>query len=287
MLSSITFTSDPIPFNVLDINLFKKELHKNHNYPIVSKYKLCLTGTIAAGKSSILSVLCEMFNRKESKTPNQNFFKSQLSNILGHQQVCIYPETWTSDDVGLKLLQRKIAGTVSIATFQNYVIDEWINNLKRNFSFGYDTIHLFERNIDDTVYSFCNFAHKSNDLTDLEFKSLFAKANHWQQMYAIPSYSDVRYFAQVESSNNFWNDVLAIAKIIEQDIYENGIEQRIIGIDISDDEAIKRVRNRNRPEESGYTEKYIKEFNQFYKKLFQYLQSDEFITSVEELNRVV
>jgi deoxyadenosine/deoxycytidine kinase len=280
-------TPEPIPFDFLDIKMFKKELYLNHNYPTVSKYKLCLTGTIAAGKSSILTALCEMFSRYEPKDPNQTFFTSQLSNLLGSQQVCAYPENWTLDEVGLKLLQRKIAGSVSVVTFQNYVIDEWVNNIKRNYNVGFNIIHLFERNIDDTVFSFCNFAHKNNELTDLEFKSLFDRSNYLQKYYSIPSYSNTRNFAKIESSNNFWTDVLMIAKIIESDIYENGIEQRIIGMDITNEEAINRVANRNRKEEAGYTEDYIIEFNQFYKKLFRYLESEEFLTSAEELNKVI
>jgi hypothetical protein len=221
------FTSEPIPFDNLYINQFKKELCLNHKFPTVAKYKLCLTGTIAAGKSSILSAICEMFNRNESNESNQNIFVSQLSNLLGNQQVCAYPENWTLDEVGLKLLQRKISGSVSVVTFQNYVIDEWVNNIKKNYIEGFNVVHLFERNIDDTVFSFCNFAHKSKELTDQEFKNLFDRASYLQKFYSIPSYSFSRYFTRIESTNNFWNDVLSIAKIIESDIYINGIQNRI------------------------------------------------------------
>jgi deoxyadenosine/deoxycytidine kinase len=78
-----------------------------------------------------------------------------------------------------------------------------------------------------------------------------------------------------------------IAKIIETDMYRDGISHRIIGIDVTDDEAIDRVINRDRKEEAGYTEEYIVEFNQFYKKLFTYLESDKFIASAEELSGII
>jgi hypothetical protein len=182
----------------------------------------------------------------------------------------------------LELLSRKISGKISIGTFQNYVIDEWINNMSQPINHEKYNVHLFERNVDDTVYTFCNFAYRKKQLSELEFQTLFNRAQETQMKYKIPSYSSLRNFSRVKSTN-IWSDVMSIAKIIERDIYEDEIDQRIIGLDVDNETALKRVVERARQAEQQYTLDYLTEFNEFYKKLFDYLESDKTINSIHEL----
>jgi hypothetical protein len=186
----------------------------------------------------------------------------------------------------MELLQRKISGRTSINTFQNYVIDEFIYGLnQKELSKNNNSrinIHLFERNIDDTVYTFCNFAHQKHYLSDLEFQVLFNRAYDAQLRYKIPSYSCVRNFCLIPSTKTEDN-LNEIKNIINKDIFEDGIEQRIIGLDITDEQCISRLKERGRICENKYSEEYLKEFNQFYKKLFKYLNSNDTVASIDDL----
>jgi deoxyadenosine/deoxycytidine kinase len=235
-------------------------------YPKVFDYKLCLTGTMGAGKSTILQLLSDTFT---------NF------NIYTHN------ENWVSDFVGLELLKRKISGKVSINTFQNYVIDEFTNGLNITpLHNNKPSMHLHERSIDDTIYSFCNFAYLKGQLSRLEFEVLFNRACAAQLRYKVPSYNCTRNFCLLKSSEPN-NDLKIVEKIINNDIYKDGIEQRIIGLDITDEQSISRVRERGRIGEDKYSDAHLIEFNQYYKKLFKYLGSDNTVSSVDDLLRLI
>jgi hypothetical protein len=147
-------------------------------------------------------------------------------------------------------------------------------------------IHIFERNIDDTVYTFCNFAFKKQQLSKAEFQLLFERARTTQLKYHIPSYSSARNFSCVHGGK-LVDDVISIAKIIEKDIYLDNIDQRIIGIDVPDDISYSHVVKRDRQAEKEYTREYLYEFNHCYKNLFKYLDSSAVVSNVEELSALI
>jgi deoxyadenosine/deoxycytidine kinase len=249
-------------------------------YSLVRDYKLCITGNIAAGKSTILNILSKMFG------PANEERKTFLSGALGSQQVICYPELWLKDSTGLEMLKRRINKDISANTFQQFVIDEWIRSIKTHSKKkleGVDCVHLFERNIDDTVFTFANFANQNKEINDEEFKCLFDRSRETQLIYKIPSYTSYRNFSRI-LCKDIWSSIIEIGKIIRQDLYVLGIEQRIIGLEVFDEEAYNRIINRGRAAERNYTREYISGMNRTYKKLFDYLDSNDRIENSKDIS---
>jgi deoxyadenosine/deoxycytidine kinase len=209
-----------------------------------SSYKLCLTGTIGAGKSTLLRALSEKYN-----------------GIL-------HFETWVNDALGSTLLSKKIAGNISVATFQNYILDCWENEVK--LSADSNRFHFFERNPDDTVATFCSFALKEGTISESTYTSLHERAREIQTTYKIPGYEGDVNFVKILSTT-FEKNFDEIDSIIQSDI-RNGITERIIGLSLPRNLSVSRVLTRGRTSECNYSKEFLENFNDFYEDLFKRLQ---------------
>lgn len=86
---------------------------------------IIVTGAVAVGKSFLINLIIEWF---------------------GVNSIVLFPEFIHEDQLGQALLKKSFEGKVSPITLQSYVMDQWLNNAKKNSSDEHkDKIKLFER----------------------------------------------------------------------------------------------------------------------------------------------
>lgn len=214
--------------------------------------KVIITGGVAVGKSSIVSVVCEELTKS-----NANWV--------------FIPEYIDVKENGLEMLNKYLKGDITVYEFQSYVIKfyEWyLNEIKLNG----DELLIFERSVDDSVTCFSNMDNKNNKLSTADFLKLYEEAKRIDKEYNIPSYLLGNDFVFIPIKTvDIQRDGKLIAEIIKNRIGEN----IIIGLYNSDEQCYKRMCERNRPgEKDSYTKESISNFNYHYKQLYKELMTD-------------
>lgn len=251
-----SFSDEDITVDNDVYGMFVKEL-----VPLKDKfngYNLAVTGAIASGKSTILESLNILFNKTKFK-------------------VNVVPEYIGIDkELGGKLLIRRITNNISNTTFQNYVMDQYKNRLESNANVPCN-VCLFERLPDDSILCFSNISNFDKiDLTNFDLFILDKRMKAINEKYNIPTYRNPNVAFDVFTTNELKPLLMAIIMLIKKDI-ENGVKNRIIGLDITTNLTLVRLKRRARPGEDKYDEKYLDRIVRFYKQLYKTMLKDRTI----------
>lgn len=235
------------------IDYFVKEI-----VPLKDKfngYNFAVTGPIASGKSTILESLNILFN-------------------MAKFRINVVPEYIGIDkELGGKLLVRRITNNISNTTFQNYVMDQYKNKLEANAKRPCD-ICLFERLPDDSILCFSNISNFDNiDLTNFDLFVLDKRMKAINEKYGIPTYRNESVEFEIFSTAELKPLLLTVIGLIKHDI-ERGVKNRIIGLDISTNLTLTRLKRRARPGEDKYDVEYLNRIVRFYKKLYKTMLSN-------------
>lgn len=216
--------------------------------------KVIITGGVAVGKSSIVSVVCEELTKDDVKWK-------------------LIPEYIDILEDGLEMLNKYLRKEISAFEFQKYVIgfyELYLNEIKLT---DQNDILIFERSVDDSVACFSNMDNMNEQLDTLDFFALYEKAKQIDAKYNLPSYLIGNDFVFIPIKTvDVQRDGKLIAEIIRNRVGEN----IIIGLYNTDEQCYKRMCKRNRPgEKDSYTKESIHKFNYHYNQLYKQLMTGE------------
>lgn len=236
-------------------------------------YSLVITGTIGSGKSTMCEILMTLINK-----------------ILPDMSINVFPEfNCSPGTLGGTLLMNKLNGTLSSNTFQSFILDTWENNLRTSHqrsSHG-SSFKLYERCIDDSILCFCNIDNQNGQLDDESFNALYHRAISLNEKYNVPSIMgrSEHHFTRILSGdiNTNLNQIL---DIIQKDLSRN-VNNRIIGLTVSDYESKTRVIRRNRNGEDAYTDTAIAMYNNVYNSLYDILDKHKTIKRIADMGKLL
>lgn len=219
-------------------------------------YNFSVTGSIGAGKSTVLDALKYLFE--------SNKFSVKL-----------LPEYLEIDPIfGQTMLEKRIKNEISNTTFQNYIMDTYVRYMDKNKDIDAH-ICLIERLPDDSIMCFSNISNYDKvDLTDFDLYILFERMNKLVEKYKIPSYSDNESLFEIFTNTDLSFLIKSLIDLIENDI-KNGVKNRIIGLEVSLPLSIYRIKERNRKGEDGYSKEYLSRIHNFYTKLYSFAKEDK------------
>ena len=220
-----------------------------------SNYNFSITGAIGSGKSTILEIINKLFIR-------HGFKVNAVPEYLGIDK-----------ELGGVLLNRRINNTISNTTFQNYIMDQYVERISNNGSHDYD-ICLFERLPDDSILCFSNISNYDEyDLTNFDLLVLDKRMKAIIERYNIPSYRDEHTKFKKITSGDLSLLFTVVFDIIVDDV-NNKVKNRIIGLDVAFEITKQRIIQRNRLGESGYTDEYLKRIVNFYSRLYKIMEKN-------------
>ena len=177
--------------------------------------------------------------------------KSHLTKVLQynlHHKIVLYPEFINDDAFAMEMLRRRFAGTVSALTFQNFIMDKWVENKKLNE--GKEGICMYERLPDDAVKVFAKLSlsvpeyaiqkQRLKDLEMLSYKDMNKDNCTW-----------IRY------ENNFTKDLSPLIETV------NSMKTKYVVIEVRSETAFNNYLHRNRREEF-YTKDEIEQLQKLY-----------------------
>lgn len=211
-------------------------------------YSLSVTGPISSGKSVVLQILHNLFEK-------HGFVTETLKEYID-----IEPE------FGTMMLTRFIDRKISNTTFQNYIHDVYSRRIKELKS---SQILLMEKLPDDSVLCFSNRSnYNGEDLTDLDLFSLFNKFKFMASKHNIPTYQKPNF---IKISGTQIEDVMiAILNAVVSDV-KSGRKSRIVGLTVTLEVARHRIALRGRDSEDKYTGEYLTSVIRFYNNLYERL----------------
>lgn len=220
-----------------------------------NNYNLSITGAIGSGKSTILEILNKLFIRN-------NFNVNSVPEYLGIDK-----------ELGGILLNRRINNTISNTTFQNYIMDQYVERISNNGAYKYD-ICLFERLPDDSILCFSNISNFDEyDLTNFDLLVLDKRMKAIVERYNIPSYRDVKTKFKKFTSGDLILLLNVLFDLIVEDV-NNHVKNRIIGLEVAFELTKQRIIQRNRLGESNYTDEYLKRIVNFYSRLYKIMEKN-------------
>ena len=271
----MSFSEEDIIIPKIVEEFFDKNFERNEKfYGFLKNYQLTITGPISSGKSTLLQGLMNLFKLKD---------------------LPIYPiyEYINYDThIGGEMLQRFIRRELSNSTFQNYILDTYAIQLKKNKGLG---PKLYERTIDDSIMCFANIANYNNcDLTTLDLFALFNKGQgiNINDPINIPSgqvnninesrdnhnqyqNSNTKFTKLI--SNSLEDSLITVLNIIKKDMNE-GVIKRIIGLSITLETCRFRINKRSRNGESNYSDEYLNTIIKYYNRLYERIEKKQKIS---------
>ena len=214
--------------------------------------KIVITGAVAVGKSSIIKAVI-------SKLQEQ------------HMKIIHVPEYIDYKEDGLKMLNHYFSHRITPYEFQEYILKFYDDYFKSLILDG-DEIMIFERMVDDGITCFSNLDNKRGALSDKEFSDLYEGAKAIDTKYNIPSYfiNEGFTFIPIKTVDSAKDGDMIAHIILNRD------DNIIIGLYNEPERCYQRMLSRNREGESkAYTETYIKNMSNHYKKLYKVLMSEE------------
>jgi thymidylate kinase len=214
---------------------------------LISPYELVITGTVAAGKTTICNYLREIFRKK-----GIDYY---------------FYEEFADTPLGSDILRARLLGYASVYTLQHYAIDHWEYLKKPAKS---NIVHLYDRIPDDTVLCFCNIWNMQGLLDTQSLASMWERVGRLHGYH--PYYdSPMLEFLEVENSD-FDNSITTILQIMNDDIARGDVRTRVIGLSITPAQSRERIIARNRLGESNYTDEDLSMFARYIHQLYKYLQ---------------
>lgn len=243
------FSSESLPPIQIVEEYFEKTLVPL--IPKFKKYRFAISGAISAGKSTTLQYLQNLFN------------KYTFSTDVVPEYIDVEP------DLGPKLLDRYIKGSISNATFQNFILDTYRNTYNMIKDKHYNIL-MFERVPDDSILIFANIKNR-DDPEGVDEQTLFAlygKMMRYNKLCDFPSYCDNETKFDQLMSGTIEDVLINIIDIIAYDI-NNGITKRIIGLSTDIITCMSRIKRRGRKEELAYSKEYLNSIITAYNNIFE------------------
>ena len=220
-----------------------------------NNYQFVVTGAIGSGKSTILEILNQLFLKYDFKVHT-------VPEYLG-----------IDSELGHKLLERKIQNNISNTTFQNYIMDQYKNRLESNSKYHCD-VCLYERLPDDSILCFSNISNYDKiDLTNFDLFVLDKRMKALNEKFNIPTYRNNKSKFEEFTLTELVPLIETILELIKSDI-ENNITHRIIGLNVSTNITINRIKKRNRKGEDGYSYEYLDRIVNYYKRLYTIMKKN-------------
>ena len=214
-------------------------------------YSISITGPIGVGKSTLI-----------------NNIIVKLQNLYPDKKIAIIKEYIDYDQLlGQTLLNRFIDGKISNASFQNYILDTYEEQMKNNTDAD---ILIFERTLDDSVICFANIVHSEGKISDLDLLTLQYKVQNLDKKFNIPNYYFNTEFLELLSSNQEDTTNITINKIMDD--IEKGVKCRIIGLNIDLTTSKYRIQMRNRDNEDKYEDSYLMKIIKYYNSVYEVLK---------------
>ena len=152
-------------------------------------------------------------------------------------------------------------------------MDQYVERISNNGAYDYD-ICLFERLPDDSILCFSNISNYDEyDLTNFDLLVLDKRMKAIIERYNIPSYRDEKSKFKRITSGDLTLLFKVIFDLIVDDV-NNGIKNRIIGLDVAFEITKQRIIQRNRPGESGYSDEYLRRIVNFYSRLYKIMEKN-------------
>lgn len=209
------------------------------------KYNLIITGSVGVGKSTISQCIYEIM-------------RTRIKNVNK------FPE-YISTPTGQNMFEMMVEGKISSLTFQNYILDTWKFNLSFA-NFGNNTaFNIFERLPHDSLFCFAKDCVSSGTLTSDEFSVLVARYNQILRLYEVPEYDNCP-ISVVENSQSISISLDKIIRIVKDDI-KKGINTRVIGLVLPENEYSRRIKSRGRKCEDKMDLRALSSYNLYYHKL--------------------
>ena len=256
-MTTQTFSTEKIVIDEFVEEYFKKTL-----VPLLEnmkiKYKLGIDGPISAGKSTALECFYTLGKKYGIK-------------------FAVLPEYINADPtIGSIMLERFIKKEITNATFQNYILDTYSHSYSRIIKENSDyNIMLMERVPDDSILIFANITNRNypEDLNEQTLFALYNKMVEYNNKCSFPSYfdNDTKF---VEFIGDIDDIMINIIDIVADDI-KNGIEKRIIGLNVNTDVCVSRIKRRGRPEEQNYDKSYLAQLIHAYNEIYKIKKINE------------
>ena len=238
-----------IPNDVIE-TLVKQSEYKKISQNVPKYYNLILTGSVGAGKSTLSQLTYECFKKLNIK-------------------VQIYPEyiqyQHNNQNIGNLMLELRRKNIIDTETLQHFILDIWNYQLNEKKFNEHNSINILERLPDDALYCFCKEAYEQNIISQESYYILCQKYKHIIDKHKVPVFRDCK-LAIVEN-DNLMVALNQILEIIHND-FNNGIENRMIGLITDEKRYIQRIKQRGRISEIETDLEIFKHYNQFYDNMY-------------------
>lgn len=204
----------------------------------MSDYKLVISGTIGAGKSTMLDKIADYIRMKELK-------------------VGVVREYIDSHPEGSAKLSSWITGKISLKEFEDYIFDcQTIDNEKvKDFP-----IIVYERTPIECAKVFCESSYC--------YKHVFDQALELHEMYNIPKPTKDN-VTRIDANVSLEEVLDKIKMIVDMDL-ETNTKERIIYLMIDIETSMRRIKERGRLDELSYSDGYLENLIDAYEEFFTF-----------------
>ena len=199
-------------------------------------YRLVLSGTIGAGKSSILEKIAQYIRMKNVKVGCVREF------IDGHKN-------------GSKMLCDWIQGKISLKEFQDFIsVCQVIDNEKIEMC----PVKIYERCPYESAVVFTKDTYCYRHVLD--------QANELHVQYCIP-YPHLSQTITIDANRSLEEVYEDVRQIVDKDLEEK-IDKRVIFLKVNLQTSVDRIKARGRVSEESYNEGYLQNLIDAYEELF-------------------
>ena len=202
----------------------------------VTDYRLVLSGTIGAGKSTILESI------------------AQYLRIWGYRVGCVREFIDAHHD-GARKLSDWITGRISLLQFQDYIAMCHVVDNERIIDCP---IKIYERSPYESAEVFC----KDNYC----YRHVLDQANELHVQYKIPY--PFKKSVKIIDANRPLTEVFDDVKNIVDDDLKNGVNERVIYLKTDVQHSIERIKERGRVSEQAYSEQYLQNLIDGYEEMY-------------------
>lgn len=228
-------------------------------------YVCCISGAIGVGKTTTVA---EIYKYLDEKYPGKvHIIREYIDGKMKH----------TSNE----LLKKYLKGRMSDETFQSYIQNYYLHELKNPEIEG--KIVLMERCMSDSIAIFCNNANRKygtwlpgrKNLEDLVFTVMYNNCIDADAIAGVPNYFKKNFEFSKIKTDTISDTVSIIKDIIDKDIIY-GIKNRVVGLYNDSKVCFERIKTRSRDGESAYTEEDININCNAYDQLYDLIEDPSY-----------